>query len=82
MDKLKEILTDIKTVIGLLTTIIALITWVIVQSNNITSLEKELVHTKELHQKDVESLDKAIGWNKLYIVNQLSTKPVTAGTTR
>jgi len=81
----RNVLTDIKTVIGLITVIVLLIGWTLKQSNEIGDAHQKMTHMEAIYgekfkniEKLLESIDKAIGWNRNYIVNQRPSKVTTA----
>jgi len=89
MTDIKGIVTNVKTVIGLITVIISLITWTLYQSNRIGDLNEDLNHYKEVYdvklgniENLLEKIDEAIGFNRNYIMNQLTPKITRASEIR
>jgi len=89
MTDIKGIITNVKTVIGLVTVIISLITWTLYQSNRIGDLNEDLEHYKEVYDVKLgniedllEKIDEAIGFNRNYIMNQLTPKITRASEIR
>jgi len=89
MTDIKGIITNVKTVIGLITVIISLITWTLYQSNRIGDLNEDLNHYKEVYdvklgniENLLEKIDEAIGFNRNYIMNQLTPKITRASEIR
>jgi len=81
----RAIVTDVKTVIGLVTVVIALITFVVIQQDKIGDMEisiknYELVNAQKFEKIEalLESIDRSVGFNRNYIMNQLTPKLIRA----
>ena len=81
-----NVLTNAKTVWTLIAGLVGCITWIIIQADSISDLEakleKEMKHTKEMHDKDVESLNQYIAYNKLLFLSKLPSEIEMAGGTK
>ena len=79
----QNILTNIKTVIGLIIVVIGLITWSLAEHFRNNAQDVLIEHYKEMQTVKfekfgalLESIDEAVGWNRMYIMNmRLQSKP-------
>ena len=81
----QNILTNIKTVIGLIVVVIGLITWSLAEHFRNNAQDVLIEHYKEMQtvkfdniEKLLIDIDEAVGWNRMYIMNMRLQSTPTA----